>query len=207
MNPILTVGHSNHPLDRFIALIEGASVTAVADVRSAPVSRFVPHFNKDRLATSLAERGIGYLFLGKELGGRPDRPELFTNGVADYEKMAEQPSFKSGIARLVEQAQDRRIALMCAEADPLDCHRSLLIGRALSRSGANVGHILTTGEVITQAEVETRLLDLARLGKDSPLSASRDACLAEAYRARARKVAYAERKDPLSGPGGAARRD
>lgn len=207
MNPILTIGHSNHTLLRFIALVVGANVTAVADIRSAPASRFMPHFNKGRLAASLAERGIGYFFLGKELGGRPERPELFTCGVADYEKMAEQASFKSGVARLVEQAQDRRIALMCAEADPLDCHRSLLIGRALSRSGASVGHILATGEVITQAEVETRLLDLAGLGGDSPLSASRDACLTEAYRARARKVAYAERKDPLSGRGGAARRD
>ncbi len=205
MRTILTVGHSNHTLSRFIALIEGASVTAVADVRSTPVSRLVPHFNKDRLAASLAERGIFYLFLGKELGGRPERPELFTDGVADYEKMAVQASFKSGIACLVKQAQDRRIALMCAEANPLDCHRCLLVGRALTGTGSDVGHILPSGEIVTQADIERKLLDLAGLAEDSLFS--RDDRLAEAYRARARKVAYAARKTPLSGRGGAARRD
>ncbi len=207
MNPILTIGHSNHPLDRFIALIEGAGATALVDVRSAPVSRFVPHFNKDRLAALLAERKIGYLFLGKELGGRPERPELFTDGVADYEKMAEQPPFKSGIVRLLEEAQSQRIAVMCAEADPLDCHRSLLVGRALSRAGADVGHILASGDIITQADIEARLLDLAGLGEGGLLFASGDERLAEAYRTRARKAAYTARKDPVSGRGGAARRD
>ncbi len=207
MYPILTIGHSNHPLARFIALLEDAQVTAVADVRSAPVSRFVPHFNKDRLAASLAERGIRYLFLGKELGGRPERPELFTDGIADYEKMAEQPPFASGIARLLQESNNGRIAVMCAEADPLDCHRCLLIGRALSRSGADVGHILPSGEVVGQANIEAKLLDLAGFSENGLLFASRDERLAEAYRARARKVAYAERDKPLSGRGGAARRD
>ena len=97
---ILTIGHSNHALAKFIALLQG-EVTAIADVRSAPVSRFAPHFNKDRLATSLAEQGIAYVFLGKELGGRPELPELFSDGVADYEKMAVAPAFKMGIERLI----------------------------------------------------------------------------------------------------------
>lgn len=207
MNSILTIGHSNHALDHFMALIEGAGVTAVADVRSVPVSRYVPHFNKDRLAASLAERKIGYLFLGRELGGRPERPELFTDGVADYEKMAEQPAFKSGIARLLDEAQSQWIAVMCAEADPLDCHRSLLIGRALSRAGADVGHILSTGDIISQTDIEARLLDLAGLGGEGLPFAAGGERLAEAYRARARKAAYATRKEPVSGRGGAARRD
>ena len=160
---MLTIGHSNHALAKFIALLQGAEVMAIADVRSAPVSRFAPHFNKDRLATSLAEQGIAYVFLGKELGGRPELPELFSDGVADYEKMAALPAFKTAIERLITGAESHRVAIMCAEADPLDCHRCLLVGRALADSGVDVGHILSSGQVLTHAEIEDRLLDLAGL--------------------------------------------
>jgi uncharacterized protein (DUF488 family) len=182
-------------------------VTAVADVRSAPVSRFAPHFNKDRLARSLAEQGIAYVFLGKELGGRPERPELFSDGVADYEKMAKLPLFKAGIDRLLAGAESHRVAIMCAEADPLDCHRCLLVGRALAEAGVDVGHILSSGQVLTHAEIEDRLLDLAGLTNENLLPASRDERLTEAYRARARKAAYAVRKAPVNARGGRARRD
>ncbi len=206
-NPILTIGHSNHALPRFLALLRDADVTAVADVRSAPVSRFSPHFNKAALAASLAEHDIAYVFLGKELGGRPDLPELFTNRVADYEKMGRLPSFQAGIERLITGTQSHRIAVMCAEADPLDCHRCLLVGRALTEAGVEVGHVLPSGEIITHAEIEDRLLDLAGLTDESLLPAPRAARLAEAYRARARKVAYAGQKVPVSARGGAARRD
>src|SRR5512136_22792 len=96
-HPILTIGHSNHALPRFLTLLQDADVTAVADVRSVPVSRFSPHFNKAALASSLAERGVAYVFLGKELGGRPELPELFTAGVADYERMGSLPPFQAGI--------------------------------------------------------------------------------------------------------------
>ena len=188
---ILTIGHSRHPLERFVALLEGAGATAVADVRSAPVSRFSPHFNKNALAASLAAQDIGYKFLGKELGGRPERPEMYTEGVADYEKMAATPEFRSGVARLLEGAQRERVALMCSEADPLDCHRCLLVARALAEAGIDVGHILASGGVMPHAEVEERLLQLANLAEPGLLPCSRDERLAEAYRARARKVAYA----------------
>ena len=102
---ILTLGHSRHPLERFIGLLEGAGATSVADVRSAPVSRFSPHFNKAALASSLAARDIDYMFLGKELGGRPELPAMYTHGVADYAKMAASPEFQHGIARLMDEAE------------------------------------------------------------------------------------------------------
>ena len=105
LRPILTIGHSRHSLERFIALLEGAGATAVADVRSAPVSRFSPHFNKAALAASLGARDIDYVFLGKELGGRPEQKAMYTQGVADYEKMAASPDFHAGIARLTEEAE------------------------------------------------------------------------------------------------------
>jgi uncharacterized protein (DUF488 family) len=193
---ILTIGHSRHSLERFIALLESAGVTAVADVRSAPMSRFSPQFNKKALAASLAGHGIDYLFLGKELGGRPERPELYTDGRADYEKMAASSEFRAALAQLIEMAQQHRVAAMCAEADPLDCHRCLLVGRALAKAGHDVAHILASGEIASQAEVEDRLLETEHLAEDDLLMRSRQECLAEAYRARNLKAGYAVSRRP-----------
>jgi len=188
---ILTIGHSRHPLERFIALLQEAQVTALADVRSAPMSRFSPHFNKNALAASLAAQGIDYVFLGKELGGRPERPEMYTQGRADYEKMAASPEFREALARLTEAAGRHRVAVMCSEADPLDCHRCLLVGRALAAGGIDVGHIPASGAVVTHAQAEDRLLELENLTEAGLLLRSRDERLAEAYRSRCRKAAYA----------------
>ncbi|HWM30990.1 MAG TPA: DUF488 domain-containing protein [Methyloceanibacter sp.] len=202
---IFTIGHSNHPIGRFIALLADAGVTAVADVRSAPVSRFSPQFNRKALSASLGEHGIAYTFLGEELGGRPQHPEMFMGGVADYEKMAATESFRDGLNRLIDGARRYRIAAMCSEADPLDCHRCLLVARAMTERGLGVAHILASGDTVTHAEIEARLLDLAHLSEAGLLLESRDERLAEAYRARGRKIAYAPK---VSAPrGGAARRD
>jgi uncharacterized protein (DUF488 family) len=189
-HPILTIGHSRHPLERFLSLLAGAQVTAVADVRSSPASRFSPQFNKNALAASLAGHGIDYVFLGKALGGRPARPEMYTDGRADYRKMAASPEFRAGLAQLIEMAERHRVAAMCSEADPLDCHRCLLVGRALAEAGHDVAHILASGEIAPQVEMEDRLLKLEHLADDDLLVRSRAERLAEAYRARNRKAAY-----------------
>jgi uncharacterized protein (DUF488 family) len=190
-HPILTIGHSRHPLERFLSLLAGAQVTAVADVRSSPASRFSPQFNKNALAASLAGRGIDYVFIGKELGGRPARPEMYTDGRADYGKMAASPEFRAGLAQLIEMAERQRVAAMCSEADPLDCHRCLLVGRVLAEAGHDVAHILASGDIASQVEIENRLLKLEHLADDDLLVRSRAERLAEAYRARNRKAAYA----------------
>ena len=205
-HPILTIGHSRHPLERFLLLLEAAQATAIADVRTAPVSRFSPQFNRNALAASLARRGISYLFLGKELGGRPERPEMYTQGVADYDKMAALPEFRAGLERLIEMAERQRMAAMCSEADPLNCHRCLLVGRALAETGHDVTHVLASGDIIGQTEIEDRLLQLEHLAEDDLLTRSREARLAEAYRSRARKAAYAQPPAP-SARRGAARPD
>lgn len=153
---ILTIGHSNHALSAFIALIEGARVSMIADVRSRPVSRFVPHFNRKPLETALAEHGIAYLFLGRELGGRPDSPALLKNGKPDYAAMAQTPLFASGLARVIEAGTKERVALLCAERDPIDCHRFRLVGRELAARGIGVAHILPTGEIESHADTERR---------------------------------------------------
>jgi uncharacterized protein (DUF488 family) len=153
---ILTIGHSNHALTQFLALLEGAGVSAVADVRSRPVSRWVPHFNRERLQAALAERGISYQFLGRELGGRPDDPTLMKGGKPDYEAMAKTPAFAAGLARVIEAGTTERVALLCAERDPVDCHRFLLVGRELAARDVNVAHILANGELEPHADTERR---------------------------------------------------
>lgn len=204
---ILTIGHSRHPVERFIGLLKGAGATAVADVRSAPMSRFSPHFNKNALAASLAGEGITYIFLGKELGGRPQQQSLFTAGVADYDKMAASPDFRAGMARLMQAAARHRIAVMCSEADPLDCHRCLLVGRAIAVAGIDVGHMLASGAVVTHTQVEDRLLHLENLAEAGLLLRSRDERLEGAYRSRCCKVAYAQPAASSAPRGGTKRQD
>jgi uncharacterized protein (DUF488 family) len=197
---IVTIGYSNHSIEQFIALLEGARVTAVADVRSAPASRFAPQFNKQALEQALTEQHIAYGFLGNALGGRPKQQSLFTEGVADYEKMAASPEFRAGIARLVEAAERHRIALMCAESDPLDCHRCLLVARALVDANMEVAHILGSGEIVTHSEIEERLLTLEGQAEEELFLTTRKERLANAYRLRSRKVAYAEsHEEPIHG--------
>jgi len=188
---ILTVGHSSHSPERFIALLRGAGVTAVADVRSAPYSRHAPQFNRDPLRDDLGRAGIAYVFLGRELGGRPAEREFYADGVADYEKMAQAPAFAEGLERVIEGAQSYRIALMCSERDPLTCHRCLLVGRALKERGARVSHLLDSGECVSHSAIEDELL--ARTGRTGDdLFAPRDERLAAAYREHGRKVAFAQ---------------
>ncbi len=188
---VLSIGHSNLAYDVFLERLQDADVTAVADVRSAPFSRHFPHYNRDTLKEALPRAGIVYVFLGEELGGRPTQSSGFTGGVADYEKMAASEAFHRGIDRLHAGARTHRIAMMCSERDPMDCHRCLLVGRALAERGVAVEHIVGLGETISQTEIEARLLALS--GKDHwDMFATDSERLGDAYRARARKVAFAD---------------
>lgn len=196
---VLTIGHSAHSWERFVALLRSARVTAVADVRSSPYSRRNPQFNRGDLSEELRLNGFSYVFLGKELGGRPSEPRFYCNGVADYEKMTQTTEFSKGLDRVVEGTKSYRIALMCSERDPLDCHRCLLVGRALAQRGVRVGHILDVGKIVSHAEIEDWLLKLSGHSADD-LFAPRSELLATAYRERAQKVAFAEPKPDPKGP-------
>jgi uncharacterized protein (DUF488 family) len=196
---VLTIGHSTHSWERFLALLRSANVTAVADVRTSPYSRHYPHFNRDDLRDELRLDGISYVFLGKELGGRPSERKFYCEGVADYEKMTQASGFSKGLDRVIEGARTYRIALMCSERDPLDCHRCLLVGRALAQRGVRVSHILDNGSVVGHSEIEDRLLEVSGRTADD-LFAAREERLATAYRERARKVAFAEPQPQPGGP-------
>ncbi len=187
---LFTVGHSNHPLERFLALLKGARVATIVDVRSKPFSRRFPWFSQTPLAERLREAGIAYLWRGEALGGRPADPALLRDGLADYEAIAQAQAFQAALAHLIADARkNTRSCLMCAEREPLDCHRCLLIARALAARGLGVGHILADGTIEPHAATEDRLLALTK--SDADLFASdRAARLADAYRRRAGKAAF-----------------
>lgn len=158
---LYTIGHSNYTFEQFLELVRGHDIEVIADVRSAPYSRWVPHFNKRELERALEENGVRYVYLGRELGGRPDNPEFLDDeGHALYYKMAQTPEFHSGIERLREGIKQHRVAVMCAEEDPTVCHRTLLVGRVLRREyGVTVRHIRGDGRVTeSEAQPEQRSL-------------------------------------------------
>lgn len=151
---IWTIGHSNHQFETFASLLMGERIEFVADVRSYPYSRFAPQFNREAFQLALRERGIRYLFLGEELGGRPSRDEHFdSEGHALYGPMSEGPEFREAIGRLVSGANDHRIAIICSEADPLACHRRLLVGKVLADRGLELRHIRADGSVAVEHQV------------------------------------------------------
>lgn len=191
LNEIFTIGHSTHSWEDFIFLLQSANVTALADVRTSPYSRHQPQFNRNELREELRSDGISYVFLGKELGGRPSEPRFYCDGVADYEKMAQAPEFSKGLERVIEGSKKYRIALMCSERDPLDCHRCLLVSRALAERGVRVNHILDDGRIVSHSEIEDKLLKISGRNAEDFFAPRRER-LAAAFRERARKVAFAE---------------
>jgi uncharacterized protein (DUF488 family) len=189
---LFSIGHSNIPAERFAAMLQDAAVTAVADVRSVPNSRWFPWFSQKALAAQLAGIGIAYTGMGDTLGGRPRDGGLYRDGVADYEAMAREREFQTALDRLQGAVAHSRICLMCAEREPLDCHRCLLVARHLAARGLAIGHILHDGTIESHAATEQRLLALE--GEDSGLfAAGQDDRLAAAYRHRAHAVAFRQK--------------
>lgn len=156
---VWTIGHSNHPIDTFLGLLAKHQIDAIADVRSSPFSRFAPQYNRDNLAASLRSAGKHYVFLGQHLGARPDDASCYCDGRVQYGRLAALPSFREGIERVLRGAQRFRLALMCAEKDPLDCHRTILVARDLVSRGVRVGHLLADGTVEDHESAMLRLLD------------------------------------------------
>jgi uncharacterized protein (DUF488 family) len=195
---LLSVGHSHHELGRFLDLLERAGVTAVADVRSQPHSRRLPHFNGPELAAALLARGILYVFLGDLLGGRPADPQLYdAEGRVDYERVRATEPFRHGLQRLCEGMERHTVAMLCSEADPLDCHRGLMITPALLEQGIAPGHLRRDGTIESTQAMEERLLKELRrapsfegLFADQWTPEDRRRELAQAYRDMARRKAY-----------------
>lgn len=196
---LFTIGHSTSDVVSFVAKLSAHNVDVVVDVRSSPYSRRFPQYSKDSLRASLTASGIKYLFLGTELGARRTEQTCYVNGVAEYELIARLPAFQEGVTRVVRGARDYRVALMCAEHDPLTCHRTILVCRALKDQIPDIRHILRDGSVEKMEEAEQRLVSEEKTAQDQAdfFSASPVAHdpLRAAYEKRGSKIAYRERTE------------
>lgn len=152
-----TIGHSGHSIDKFVRLLEARQIEVVVDVRSRPYSKYHRHFSYDAIAENLRDRGLRYLFLGKELGGKPDEEEFYDGGRPDYDKLRGSDRFAEGLTRLLKGLGEYRIALMCAEEDPARCHRQHLIAPALEAEGFRVEHLRADGSSELSTQLRERL--------------------------------------------------
>lgn len=155
---LFSIGHSNLQFETFIGLLTRYEIQVVADVRSAPRSRYVPHFDSKPLRKSLHEHGVKYVFLGKELGGRPEGDEFYDDeDHVLYSRLGESALFEAGLDRILGGASDFRVAMLCSEEDPQHCHRHLLIGRVLQKRNLGVAHIRGDGTIQTDCELASHL--------------------------------------------------
>lgn len=191
---LFTIGHSTHEWAAFAALLREHGVTAIADVRSSPYSRFNPQFNRETLSQSLKREGFAYVFLGRELGARRSEPECYVDRQARYDRIAQSPLFKEGLERIRSGMRDHRIALLCAEKDPITCHRMVLVYKALREDPILLQHIMDDGTLESNSAAEERMLAATRV-PDADLFRPREELIEEAYERQARRIAWVEPDD------------
>jgi len=197
-NKLYTIGHSTHTVEHFIGLLKKHSITAVCDVRSQPYSQFNPQFNRESLKNDLKRNNITYVFLGKELGARSENPSCYIDGKVQYNYLVDEPLFQQGINRLTQGMKQYSIALMCAEKDPITCHRMILVCREMRSIAGQINHILANGEIETNSDAESRLLNMLRIVPD--MFKNKDECIEEAYDKQGQRIAYvAEEKQTTTG--------
>ncbi len=159
LRPLFTVGHSILEFENFAALLKDHCVELVADVRSTPQSGRLPHFSQPAFEKLLRAEDFDYLFLGEELGGRPDDADAYRpDGLVDYQARRKSYAFQAGLSRLQKELEGRCVAMMCAEEDPLECHRFLMVCPELAKRGVIPLHIRKGSRIETQEAAENRLL-------------------------------------------------
>lgn len=163
-----TIGHSNYPVDFFVGLLGRHDVNCLADIRSAPYSKYVPQFNKENIAAELKRRNILYVYLGDKLGGIYSDPQYLTaDGHTDYGKVRQRPEFREGIESVIRNIKKGlNLALMCAEKYPADCHRFRLVSPALTEQGVGVNHILESGDSVSHQDLEQETLPKNKIDPD-----------------------------------------
>lgn len=186
---LFTVGHSTHTLQHFFYLLKLHSITALCDVRSKPYSRTNPQFNREDLKMALSDQGIAYVFLGRELGARSEDPTCYDDGKVQYDRLARTDLFRDGLDRIQEGAKKYRIALMCSEKEPLDCHRTILVARHLHALGFEVQHILADGGLESHKDALKRLIQAFNL-PDHDMFRTHEDVVEDAYHIQGERIAY-----------------
>jgi len=191
---IHTIGYAAHTIESFIATLENFNITAIADVRSQPYSKFKPEFNRENLKIALINNRIEYVFLGANIGARIKAPECYKNGQVDYELISKHPLFQEGIDRLLKGMEKFSVALMCAEKDPINCHRTILICKHIKKYQIKINHIIDADTSENHAETEFRLMKLFHLEQPNLFMKDSDR-LEEAYSRQEEKIAYIAESD------------
>lgn len=205
INTVYTVGYSGYHQDvkRFVSDLRAHGIGVVVDVRTSPYSKYAPEYNREDLQLTLKANGLKYVFMGDELGARPSDRSCYSNGAVDYDKIIAAPFFQHGLDRIQEGiAKGLAITLLCAEKDPINCHRNVLVAHALSKRGVEIKHLiqLADGEPAVaedREDTESRLFEECDQGdsRQIDLFMSRDEILEKVYRIRFAKIAYREEKD------------
>ncbi len=194
MSVLYTIGHSTHTVPRLIELLSMHSVSAVADVRSSPYSSYTPQFNREPLQNELRAAGMEYVFLGKELGARSSDKSCYIKGQVQFDLVAESKIFQSGLERLRMGRESFLVSLLCAEKDPITCHRMILVCRNLRPWGITIKHILEDGSLEDNKDAERRLMQALNI-QDNDLFASDEELVLRAYDIQSKKIAYTEKNN------------
>jgi len=188
---LYTIGHSTHSSENFILLLKKYIITAVVDVRSTPYSRFSIQFNKENIQKYLNSYGIKYVFLGKELGARSHDLSCYVGNKIKYQYLAKTNLFQKGLQRIKEGFKKYNIALMCAEKEPLNCHRTILISRHLFDDGFNIKHILADGNLESYIDSINRLMDITGIPKDD-MFATKEELYCKTLDKQSENIAYSK---------------
>ncbi|GJQ22131.1 MAG: hypothetical protein HBSIN02_24860 [Bacteroidia bacterium] len=164
--PVFTIGYGSRTIDDFLDLLSSYQIEFLIDIRSKPYSQYKIEFSRNALEKTLEHRRIRYVFMGDLLGGQPEDPECYTNGKVDYSKCQAKDFHKQGLSRIKKAWEGKhRVALMCSEGKPQECHRSKMVGDSLARLHIPVMHIDEVGQLKSQQEV----IDLIQ-GKEPQLN-------------------------------------
>ena len=193
-NPIHTVGHSDLSAESLVGMLKRQGIIQVIDVRSTPYSRHVPQFNRENIRATLERNSTGYTHMGDVLGGRPQDDRLYDrDGRANYGLIAQEKTFQDAIRQVEQMSENSQIALMCTEADPLRCHRTLLVSQELAGRGADIIHLMRDGQQENHQEAMEKLLAVWKLLRDGDAGMTRRQRIEEAVRNQAAEVAYRRR--------------
>lgn len=194
---LLSIGHSQHKIDFFISLLREHNVNYILDVRSTPYSQFAAEYNRESIKTILESNGIAYTFMGNYFGARPSDYSLYSpNGYLDFEKVANCLNFRKAFANVMKGAgQGYRIAFMCTEKDPVECHRAILVTNAFYKAGYSIEHIMPDSTIQTQEDINERLLDMHypdrnQLSLFATENLSPEQYLINAYKKQNEKIGY-----------------
>ena len=189
MKELYTIGYSNFSIDDFILTLKNHNIDALADVRSQPYSRFKPEYNKENLKRVLNDNDIRYVFLGDQCGARSEDENCYIGERADYNLIKNTVLFQKGLERIKKGLEKYSIVLLCAEKDPITCHRNILVCRNLKMDKLSINHIITKNEIEPNEESEKRLLKLFNLDQND-LFSDKDSLLNEAYDRQGKMIAY-----------------